>query len=150
MKIFSGSFGGIALWENPNYVSPAKYRQQVRLSAKHKYVNRVQQKVHAEATKPKDSYSLTPYDDLFKGNPIEKAMELEKMEEEEKENEGNDDQDTQEPGSNEDVNEENEKVQVKKIKKKTKKENGLQKGPKKNKMKVKKAKVTSSKLKKVK
>lgn len=38
----------------------------MRLSAKNKYVNRLQQKAHAEATKPEESYKLTPYDDIFK------------------------------------------------------------------------------------
>ncbi|XP_023014011.1 ribosome biogenesis protein BRX1 homolog [Leptinotarsa decemlineata] len=66
VKIFSGSFGGVALWENPNYVSPSKYQLQLRLAAKNKYVNRVEQKLHAEATRPKDSYKLTPLDDIFK------------------------------------------------------------------------------------
>lgn len=37
VKIFSGSFGGSPLWENPKYVSPSKYRQLVRLEAKNKY-----------------------------------------------------------------------------------------------------------------
>lgn len=56
----------MALWENPNYVSPAKYRQQFRLQNRNKYVQRVQQKVNAELTKPEETYKLTPYDDLFK------------------------------------------------------------------------------------
>lgn len=43
----------------------------MRLSAKNKYVNRLQQKVHAEATKPEESYKLTPYDDIFKTDVID-------------------------------------------------------------------------------
>lgn len=76
IKIFSGSFTGVPLWENPNYVSPAKYRQQVKLDAKYRYVNRIQQKIHKEITKPKESYKLTPLDDMFKGNPEEKALDF--------------------------------------------------------------------------
>ncbi|KAJ8941217.1 hypothetical protein NQ318_015649 [Aromia moschata] len=66
VKIFSGSFGGVALWENPNYISPAKYRQQIKHNAKDRYVNRITQKTHAKATKGQDSYKLTPLDDMFK------------------------------------------------------------------------------------
>ncbi|KAG5897476.1 hypothetical protein JTB14_031102 [Gonioctena quinquepunctata] len=76
VKIFSGSFGGVALWENPLYVSPAKYHLQVRLAAKNKYVNRVEQKMHAEATRPKDAYKLTPLEDIFKGDPLETADKI--------------------------------------------------------------------------
>lgn len=59
-------------------MSPARYRQQIRLVAKNKYVNRIQQKVHAEATRPTDSYKLTPLQDIFQGDPLEKAIDLEK------------------------------------------------------------------------
>lgn len=66
VKIFSGSFGGITLWENTKYVSPAKYRQQFHLKNKDKYIQRVHQKVNAELTRPEEVYKLTPYDDIFK------------------------------------------------------------------------------------
>ncbi|KAF5304559.1 hypothetical protein FQA39_LY09610 [Lamprigera yunnana] len=67
VKIFSGSFGGTPLWENPRYVSPAKYRRQLSLSAKKdKYINRKHQKLHAEASKPAVTYELNPLDDIFK------------------------------------------------------------------------------------
>ncbi|XP_057653300.1 ribosome biogenesis protein BRX1 homolog [Diorhabda carinulata] len=78
VKIFSGSFSGVALWENSNYVSPAKYRNQIKLSAKNKYVNRIQQKVHAAATRPTDSYKLKPLDDIFQEDVLEKVEEYEK------------------------------------------------------------------------
>ncbi|CAG9829907.1 unnamed protein product [Diabrotica balteata] len=80
VKIFSGSFGGVALWENASYVSPARYRNQVRVAAKNKYVNRIQQKVHAEATRPTESYRMRPLDDIFQGNPLDKAQEYKKQE----------------------------------------------------------------------
>lgn len=79
VKIFSGSFGGVTIWENPTYVSPAKYRQQFRLKAKNKYLNRVEQKVHAELTKPEESYKLTPYEDIFKEQPNLEEEEKEKV-----------------------------------------------------------------------
>ncbi|RZB39377.1 ribosome biogenesis protein BRX1 -like [Asbolus verrucosus] len=78
VKIFSGSFGGVSLWENPSYISPAKYRQQIRLSAKNKYLNRLQQKAHASANNSGDGYKLTPLDDIFEGDPLKKAHEIEK------------------------------------------------------------------------
>ncbi|XP_050304473.1 ribosome biogenesis protein BRX1 homolog [Anthonomus grandis grandis] len=75
VKIFSGSFGGLPLWENPHYMSPARYRQQVRLEAKNKYVNRIQQKATAEATRPGgDAYELTPLDDIFKETTGKRAI----------------------------------------------------------------------------
>lgn len=43
-------------------------------------MNRIQQKVHAEATRPTDSYKLKPLDDIFQGDLLEKAEELEKRE----------------------------------------------------------------------
>lgn len=73
IKIFSGSFGGVALWENPLYISPTKYGQQMKLNAKNKYVNRVQQKVHSEVTRPKNSYKLTSLDDMFKEDFLKQA-----------------------------------------------------------------------------
>ncbi|KAI4460803.1 ribosome biogenesis protein brix [Holotrichia oblita] len=76
VKIFSGSFGGVPLWENPHYLSPAKFRQQFRLSAKNKYLNRMQQKIQAEATRPKESYKFNPLDNLFKGDPLEVAQDI--------------------------------------------------------------------------
>ncbi|XP_066145291.1 ribosome biogenesis protein BRX1 homolog isoform X2 [Euwallacea fornicatus] len=77
VKIFSGSFGGAPLWENSHYMSPSKYRQQIQLEAKHKYVNRVQQKATMEATRPGgDSYKLTPLEDIYKTTSIKKAHEL--------------------------------------------------------------------------
>lgn len=42
------------------------------------YVNRKSQKDHYEATRPETSYRLKPLEDLFKGDAIEKVVELEK------------------------------------------------------------------------
>lgn len=76
VKIFSGSFGGIALWENANYVSPAKYRAQILKTANVKYINRVEHKAYVEANQPENAYELTPLNDIFEGNPLEKAREI--------------------------------------------------------------------------
>lgn len=85
VKIFSGSFSGQALWENPHYLSPARYRHQVRLQAKNKYLDRVQQKTNAEINKPDGSTKpKIPLEDIFKGDPVEKAEELNKEQELEK------------------------------------------------------------------
>lgn len=76
VKIFDGSFGGEALWENPDYVSPSKHRQMLRKAAKDKYVHRLEQKVNYEGTRPKTTYKLKALDDIFVGDPLEKAAEF--------------------------------------------------------------------------
>ncbi|KAL9903528.1 ribosome biogenesis protein BRX1 homolog [Glossina fuscipes fuscipes] len=78
VKIFEDSFTGIALWENPDYVSPAKQRQIFKKAVKERYVNRVEQKVHHETTFPKNAYESLAYDEIFEDNdPIETAKLLE-------------------------------------------------------------------------
>lgn len=44
VRIFSGSFGGPALWENPNYTSPNLIRQQLKTRKSAKYTNKVNAK----------------------------------------------------------------------------------------------------------
>ncbi|XP_078051291.1 ribosome biogenesis protein BRX1 homolog, partial [Augochlora pura] len=80
IKIYSGSFGGEALWENPTYISPSKFRQSILKKAAGKYVNKVEQKLVQEISKPKESYSLNPMDEIFKGDVLETAKELEEKE----------------------------------------------------------------------
>ena len=58
VKIFADSFGGEALWENPNYVTPASHRRIIRASAKDKYVNRTEVKARQEATQPTEAFNL--------------------------------------------------------------------------------------------
>ncbi|XP_076277278.1 ribosome biogenesis protein BRX1 homolog [Lasioglossum baleicum] len=81
VKIYNGSFGGEALWENPTYISPTKFRQSINKKAAGKYMNKVEQKLVQEISKPKESYSLNPIDEIFKGDPLVKAKELELLEE---------------------------------------------------------------------
>ncbi|XP_011501837.1 PREDICTED: ribosome biogenesis protein BRX1 homolog, partial [Ceratosolen solmsi marchali] len=80
VKIFNGSFGGEILWDNPHYISPAKYRQSLAKMAGGKYLNRIEQKVSAQLNKPKESYALDPMDDIFKGDILQVAKELEEKE----------------------------------------------------------------------
>ena len=76
VKIFDGSFGGEAIWENPEYVSPAKYRQMVKKNAKDRYTNRLEQKVNEAVSKPSTSYKLNELDEVFQGDETEKAEQL--------------------------------------------------------------------------
>lgn len=89
VKIFAGSFGGETLWDNPVYVSPAKYRQLLNKKAAGKYVNRLEQKMAQQANKPKESYALNPLDEVFQGDPIKKAVELQKTDKESEQVENN-------------------------------------------------------------
>lgn len=45
--------------------------------AANKYINRVEQKMAQKASKPEKSYVLNPTDEIFKGNPLDKAVEIE-------------------------------------------------------------------------
>ncbi|XP_076754667.1 ribosome biogenesis protein BRX1 homolog [Xylocopa sonorina] len=76
IKIFADSFGGEVLWDNPTYISPAKFRQSLMKKAAGKYISKVEQKMAQEVSKPKESYALNPTDEIFKGDPLEKALEL--------------------------------------------------------------------------
>ena len=38
------------------------------------------QKIIQKVNKPKESYSLNPMDEIFKGDPLEKAIELQQKE----------------------------------------------------------------------
>lgn len=76
VKIFDGSFGGETIWQNPDYVSPAKHRQMLRKAAKDRYMHRMEQKVNYEGTRPKTTYKLNEFNDIFQGDAAEKATEL--------------------------------------------------------------------------
>ncbi|XP_059062135.1 ribosome biogenesis protein BRX1 homolog, partial [Achroia grisella] len=76
VKIFSGSFGGTTLWENPKYVSPAKLRQAYSKKAANKYELRVEKKAVYAATKPETGYPDIEGADFFKGDPMKKAEVL--------------------------------------------------------------------------
>lgn len=77
VKIFEGSFTGQTMWENPDYVSPAKQRQMLKKASSEKYVSRVEQKVRHEATRPMHAYEGDEYEDLFAAkDAIETAKKL--------------------------------------------------------------------------
>ncbi|XP_025836369.1 ribosome biogenesis protein BRX1 homolog [Agrilus planipennis] len=78
VKIFSGSFGKTALWENPQYISPTKLRMQTKLASRNRYNNRIQDKSHAALANSEESYKSAPLEDIFQGNPLEKATKLTK------------------------------------------------------------------------
>uniref|UniRef100_V9IIS8 Ribosome biogenesis protein BRX1 homolog n=1 Tax=Apis cerana TaxID=7461 RepID=V9IIS8_APICE len=80
IKIFTDSFGGEVLWENPTYVSPVKFRHSLKKNNTSKYMNKMDQKIIQKVNKPKESYSLNPMDEIFKGDPLEKAIELQQKE----------------------------------------------------------------------
>ncbi|XP_035905850.1 ribosome biogenesis protein BRX1 homolog [Anopheles stephensi] len=80
IKIFSGSFGGDPIWENPVYQSPAKHRQMLRKAASEKYLQKTKKKVDHELNVPKDTHKLTPYGDIFKGGLEERVKEVLKQE----------------------------------------------------------------------
>lgn len=58
VKVFAESFTGEPLWENKEYVSPAKHRRLLRLSAKDKYLNRTESKALYDSTMPTESFRL--------------------------------------------------------------------------------------------
>lgn len=76
VKIFEGSFTGNTLWENPNYVSPSRQRQAIKKMAKDRYINKVEQKVVHEATRPINAYEGTEEDDLGALFQIKDPIEL--------------------------------------------------------------------------
>lgn len=115
VKIFSSSFGGDTLWDNPRYVSPAKFRQLISKRAGNKYVDRLEQKMIEQANKPKESYDLNPLDEIFKGDPLEKALELENKDKENKEKKGEENKEI--PRRNR-IKKENKKLPNKQLKKK--------------------------------
>lgn len=61
VKIFAESFGGEAIWENPNYVTPASHRRVIRAQAKDKYLNRTEVKARYEATQPTEAFNMDKF-----------------------------------------------------------------------------------------
>ena len=55
-----------------------QYRRRLKLAASTRYENRLEKKMHYETTKPEQSYQLNPVDEIFTGDPIEKANEIQK------------------------------------------------------------------------
>lgn len=57
-----------------------QFRQAASKKAGGKYINRIEQKMAREASKPEQSYALNPMDEIFTGEPLEKAEKLEAIE----------------------------------------------------------------------
>lgn len=79
IKIFDGGFGGKTIWENPKYVSPAKFRQQLKRLAGQKY----EVKAVAKEIKKQDKASLriepaneNDITELLTGDLMKKAKKL--------------------------------------------------------------------------
>ncbi|GAB0100778.1 Ribosome biogenesis protein BRX1 homolog [Sergentomyia squamirostris] len=93
VKIFEGSFTGEALWENPHYVSPARYRQMIRKQASVRYEDRMGQKLTREAKKSKTTFAADETDDVYCLNPTKKATRLAEQEAESSDSSDDDEED---------------------------------------------------------
>lgn len=104
VKLFRDSFCGPTLWENPTYVSPARYRQMLRKEASAKYENRIDKAVQREVPiKTKKGVELDDGRDVFCLNPEKKAKGIVKKEANKvKAVEENDDDDDEEEDEDED------------------------------------------------
>jgi hypothetical protein len=58
------------------YFISLQYRRQIKKFAANKYENRLEKKVAYEETRPKESYKLNPVDEIFSGDTMEKASEI--------------------------------------------------------------------------
>lgn len=58
VKIFSESFCGEAIWENKDYVPPAKHRRMLKYQASDRYINRTESKVRYDSTMPEAPYDF--------------------------------------------------------------------------------------------
>lgn len=84
VKIFADSFTGEALWENPDYVTPAKHRRMIRTAAKDKYINRTEAKARYDATEPTQAFNLDKIGhEVFVDDEEEMAAKLVAQEENE-------------------------------------------------------------------
>jgi ribosome biogenesis protein BRX1 len=61
VKIFADSFTGEPLWENPDYVTPARHRRLLKAAAKDKYINRTEAKARYETTQPTEAFNLDKF-----------------------------------------------------------------------------------------
>jgi ribosome biogenesis protein BRX1 len=75
IKIFDSSFCGRVLYSNPHYVSPNKYRRELRSKTADKYKDRVSAKQSKEIREPKGSsyVDVDKYDEVFDTVEPEKA-----------------------------------------------------------------------------
>lgn len=84
VKIFEDSFSGEPLWENTNYITPAKYRQMLKKSASDRYLNRTEAKSRYEANIPTKPFDIDKIgEEVYYGDEEEKAQQLVDMDEDE-------------------------------------------------------------------
>jgi len=69
IRIFEASFNGKTIWSNSQYVSPNRYRANLKKANAGKYVNKVSQKFEYEQSKPEFSYKLDPTEEIFSVEP---------------------------------------------------------------------------------
>ncbi|ORZ32201.1 Brix domain-domain-containing protein [Catenaria anguillulae PL171] len=66
IKLFQGSFGGIGLWENPDYMTPAAVRRAEKQELQGKYASKDQQKVKQVEKAKKNVLPEDPLANVFK------------------------------------------------------------------------------------
>ncbi|CAI8034207.1 Ribosome biogenesis protein BRX1 homolog [Geodia barretti] len=67
IKVFSGSFGGPTLYENPHYITPNAHRRATKLAAAFRYKNRVEAKKSLGKRRADETRGLPqdPLEDIF-------------------------------------------------------------------------------------
>ena len=66
IKVFGGAFGGVTLYENPNFITPNAHRRMMRLEASYKYKNRTDaRRSLAERNAQHEDNSEDPIEDVF-------------------------------------------------------------------------------------
>lgn len=115
VKIFGESFTGEAIWENPDYVTPAKHRRMLKLTAKDKYVNRTTAKAQYDATMPTQSYNIDKVgQEVFVNDEEEMAQKI--VEEDENEPETASEEEAELQAKRELINIKNVKKLIEKLK----------------------------------
>jgi ribosome biogenesis protein BRX1 len=66
IRVFSGSFGGPTLYQNPKYVSPNLARAERKMAHGNKYAHRVREEEARKAKKARNVIPKGPLTDLFK------------------------------------------------------------------------------------
>ncbi|XP_035220721.1 ribosome biogenesis protein BRX1 homolog isoform X2 [Stegodyphus dumicola] len=65
IKVFDGSFCGSVLYTNPHYITPSMHRRNLKLEASNRYKHKYDAKKLLAMRRPKESYKVDPYDDVF-------------------------------------------------------------------------------------
>ncbi|XP_071152746.1 ribosome biogenesis protein BRX1 homolog [Mytilus galloprovincialis] len=65
IRMFSGSFGGPTLYQNPTFVSPNEYRRSLKQKVAMKYIDKLHSKQARKDRYLPDSYKMDPTDEVF-------------------------------------------------------------------------------------